>query len=560
MNDIFQIFKNLGPPKMAALGVVTIGLLGFFIYLATSLSTPNMALLYGDLNANDSAVIVTKLQSLSVPYDSNLNGSEILVPANDVGRLRMIIAGEGLPTGGSVGYELFNDMDNFGATNFLQNLNHVRALEGELARTISTLTPIQTSRVHLVLPKRELFNKQDQKATASVFIKIKPGVTLTKQQITAIQHLVSTAVPQLMPKQISIIDDKGNLLARGGTDSETDDYLLTEAKDQKLAIETRLTDTIENLLSRSLGYGKVRAEVNADVNFDRVTSNTEKYDPDGQVVRSTQTVEEDTQNQSKEQNDASTVGNNLPGPAGAGGAGNTSNEKTTRIQETVNYEITKTVTNKIQEIGQLNKLSVAVLVDGIYQTDASGTKTYSPRPKEEMDKIETLVKSAIGFDAKRGDVVEVINMQFSTEMDLPSVASEDTSLMGVLKQNMVRISEVGILGVVAILVILLVVRPMIVRLLERSPGEMDQLAYASANENQQLANAQAALTGSQGAETNKLTHSSGEAMDEKIEQMMDLNQVEGRVRASTIKKVGEIVKKHPDEAVNIIRGWMNQDA
>jgi flagellar M-ring protein FliF len=557
MNDIFQIFRNLGPPKMAALGVVTIGLLGFFIYLATSLSTPNMALLYGELNANDSAVIVTKLQSLGVPYDSNLNGSEILVPANDVGRLRMIIASEGLPTGGSVGYELFNDMDNFGTTNFLQNLNHVRALEGELARTISTLTPIQTSRVHLVLPKRELFNKQDQKATASVFIKIKPGVTLSKQQITAIQHLVSTAVPQLMPRQISIIDDKGNLLARGGTDSETDDYLLTEAKDQKLAIETRLTDTIENLLSRSLGYGKVRAEVNADVNFDRVTLNTEKYDPDGQVVRSTQTVEEDTQNQTKEQNDASTVGNNLPAGAAGAGAGNSSNEKTTRTQETVNYEITKTVTNKIQEIGHLNKLSVAVLVDGVYQTDASGTKTYAPRSKEEMDKIETLVKSAIGFDAKRGDVVEVINMQFSTETDLPNTAPEDTSLMGVLKQNMVRISEIGILGVVAILVILLIVRPMIVRLLKRPAGyDANQLAYANSNENQQLANAQAALTGSTEA---RLTPP-GEAMDEKIEQMMDLNQVEGRVRASTIKKVGEIVKKHPDEAVNIIRGWMNQDA
>lgn len=558
MNDIFQIFRNLGPPKMAALGVVTVGLLGFFIYLATSLSTPNMALLYGELNANDSAVIVTKLQSLGVPYDSNLNGSEILVPANDVGRLRMIIASEGLPTGGSVGYELFSDMDNFGTTNFLQNLNHVRALEGELARTISTLTPIQTSRVHLVLPKRELFNKQDQKATASVFVKTKPGVNLSKQQITAIQHLVATAVPQLMPRQISIIDDKGNLLARGGTDSETDDYLLTEAKDQKLAIETRLTDTIENLLSRSLGYGKVRAEVNADVNFDRVTLNTEKYDPDGQVVRSTQTVEEDTQNQSKEQNDASSVGNNLPAGAAGAGAGNSSNEKITRTQETVNYEITKTVTNKIQEIGHLNKLSVAVLVDGVYQTDASGTKTYAPRSKEEMDKIETLVKSAIGFDAKRGDVVEVINMQFSTETDLPNAAPEDTSLMGVLKQNMVRISEIGILGVVAILVILLIVRPMIVRLLERPSGyDTNQLAYANSNENQQLANAQAALTGSQSADA-RLTPP-GEAMDEKIEQMMDLNQVEGRVRASTIKKVGEIVKKHPEEAVNIIRGWMNQD-
>lgn len=559
MNDIFQIFKNLGPPKMAALGIVTIGLLGFFIYLATSLSAPNMALLYGELNANDSAVIVTKLQSLGVPYDSNLNGSEILVPANDVGRLRMIVASEGLPSGGTVGYDLFNDMDNFGTTNFLQNLNHVRALEGELARTISTLTPIQTSRVHLVLPKRELFNKQDQKATASVFLKIKPGVSLTKQQITAIQHLVATAVPQLMPKQISIIDDKGNLLARGGTDSEADDYLLTEAKDQKLAIETRLTDTIENLLSRSLGYGKVRAEVNADVNFDRVTLNTETYDPDGQVVRSTQTVEEDTQNQSKEQNDASTVGNNLPAGAAGAAAGNSSNEKTTRTQETVNYEITKTVTNKIQEIGHLNKLSVAVLVDGVYQTDANGTKTYAPRSKEEMDKIETLVKSAIGFDAKRGDVVEVINMQFSTETDLPNVAPEDTSLMGVVKQNMVRISEIGILGIVAILVILLIVRPMIVRLLERPAGyDPNQLAYANSNENQQLANAQAALTGSTEA---RLSHvPSGEAMDEKIEQMMDLNQVEGRVRASTIKKVGEIVKKHPEEAVNIIRGWMNQDA
>lgn len=554
MNDLFKTFKNLGPSRIAILGVMTVVLLGFFIYLASRMTNTNMSLLYSDLSPADGSAIISRLESMNILYDATMDGSQIYVPADEVGRVRMSVAADGLPSGGSVGYEIFNDSDNFGTTNFVQNINHLRALEGELARTISTLSQIQNARVHLVLPKRELFNRQEQRSTASVFIKPRPGVSLTRQQILAIQHLVAMAVPQLAPKQISVIDDKGNLLARGGANPQED--IITDAKEQKIALEMRLTETIESLLGRSLGYGKIRAEVNAALNFDQIQTNIESYDPDGQVVRSTQTVEEITESQSNDSNQGVSVTNNIPGAA-EDASGATNNEKANRIEETVNFEITKTITSRIQEIGEIKRLSVAVLVDGVYQTAADGTQTYQPRSEEELGKIESLVQSAIGFDSQRGDTIEVVNMQFSNETELSDVDEDPNSFMNLVKRDMVRVTELVILGAVSILIMLLVVRPILMRLLER-PKEMKQLSYPNEPPPELPANATA-----EQIEKNteaQLAYEKAESAENIIEQMLDINQVEGKVRASSIKKVGEIIKQHPSDAVNIIRGWMNQES
>jgi flagellar M-ring protein FliF len=343
---------------------------------------------------------------------------------------------------------------------------------------------------------------------------------------------------------VSIVDEQGNLLARGPQDEAGTS---ADAEEMRLAYENRMRRSIEELLQRSLGYGKVRAEVTAEMDFDRVTTNSETFDPDGQVVRSTQTVEE--QSESLEgASDAVTVANNLPDPTLEEG-GEQSRSSNARTEETVNYEITKTVETHVREAGTVKRLSVAVLVDGIYTPAEDGTSTYQPRSAEELEQIAKLVRSAVGFDQERGDTVEVVNMPFVDA----SAELEDVDAMpfGLEKNDLIRIGEMLVLGVVAILVMLLVVRPLIGRLLDGAQGAADQNLLADQSMTP-------ALAGPAGGPA-ELPPPSGEALRDvasEIDKMIDINQVEGRVRESSLKKISELVDRHPEEAVNIMRGWM----
>jgi flagellar M-ring protein FliF len=547
--------RNLGPVRLAAMGVVALGLIGFFFYLMTRLSTPDMALLYSDLDPKDGGAIVRQLEEQKVPHQVNAEGTRIMVPADQVGRLRMVMAQAGLPAGGSIGYEIYDKPEGFGTTSFVQGVNHLRATEGELARTVATLGPVLQARVHLVLPKREMFSRTQQTATASVFLKLRPGQQLKREQVVAIQHLIVAAVPQLEPNQISIIDDRGNLLARGlgnGGDANTQ----ANADEKKLAYEQRTTRVIEDLLSRSLGFGKVRAEVTADLDFDRITTSSEIFDPESQVIRSTQTVEDNNESTDRDALDPVTVANQLPtGDANQSAAGASSRTKGTRTEETINYEISKTVKSHVRESGQVRRLSVAVLVDGMYTPNAEGgAPAYAPRSKEEMAQIEALVRSAIGFDAVRGDTVEVINMRFATP-DAEFADGSEAIFLGMAKDDLFRIAEMVVLAIVAILVILLVIRPLMARAFERNDGAAGEDEAERLLTDQSAAQAQ--LMGP-GALAQDLALEDAQAGEE-LEQMIDINRVEGRVRASSLRKVGEIVDKHPEEAVSIIRSWLYQE-
>ncbi len=308
MNPFIQTIRSLGPARLAGMGAVAVGIVAFFLYLTTQLTSPNLALLYGELSADDSVKIVNRLDSMNVPYTQEEGGTRILVPANQVPRLRMAMAAEGLPNGGSVGYELFDQSDLLGTTSFLQNLNHVRAVEGELARTISSLAQIQAARVHLVMPRRELFSREHREPTASIAVRVRAA--LRTSQVEAIQHLVAAAVPGLTPGRVSIIDDKGTLLARG--DETEDGAPARSAESSRREYERALARSVETLLEQSVGIGKVRAEVSLEMDFDRVTTSEERFDPDGQVVRSTVTEEEAEERAEADANPAVTVGNNIP--------------------------------------------------------------------------------------------------------------------------------------------------------------------------------------------------------------------------------------------------------
>ncbi len=549
-----QTLRNLGAARLGAIAIVGIGLLGFFVFLTGRLSQPNMELLYADLQGSDAGAIAKKLDELKVPYKVDDTGSRIMVPQDQVGRLRMQMAQSGLPSGGSIGYEIFDKGESFGATSFIQNINQLRALEGEMARTIGTLDGIEQARVHLVLPKREMFSRTEATATASVFLKLRPGVHLNPEQISAIQHLLAASVPKLDPAQVAIVDDHGKLLARGmGTD--TPEAMAANGDEKRQAYEHKLGRTIEELVGRTVGYDKVRAEVSADLDFDRITTNSETYDPEGQVVRSTSTVDDKADAQDRDPMDSVTVQNNVPGGAGADshGAGPITSNRTNRNEETVNYEISKTVKSQVREIGQVRKLSVAVLVDGLYTPDPKGgSPLYSPRSKEELDQITALVRSAVGYDPVRGDTLEVVNMRFAVPEGEFTGASD--MLLGMPKEDLFRIAEMLILAVVAILVILLVVRPLITRAFERPVESEDDMEKLLAEQ----AQLPAQLAAPAGALAQDLALEAAQA-DEELEQMIDINRVEGRVRASSLRKVGEIVEKHPEEAVSILRNWLYQE-
>jgi flagellar M-ring protein FliF len=548
VNGFFQLIRNLGPARLLTLALIAAGTIAFFYYLANKVNAPEMGLLYSDLDLKDSGQIVQKLESLNVPYELRAQGSQILVPVDQATKLRMSMAEIGLPHGGSVGYEIFDKTDQFGPSQFVENINQVRALEGELERTITSISLVQSARVHLVLPQRQLFSRDRQEASASIVVKVRGK--LSSGQVAAIQHLVAAAVPDLNPNRVSIVDDQGNLLARGDGDAATA-LNSSNAEEMRVNYESRMARNVEQLLERSVGAGKARVDVHAEMNFDRVTTNSESYDPDGQVVRSTQ-----TDNQSDSSGNAAgaavSVSTNLPNgqtaPASATtGGGDNKQTKSTHTQETVNYEISKTIKNQVSDQGTVKRLSVAVLVDGVTDVGADGKKTYKPRSADELKQLTTLVRSAVGYDEKRGDTVEVVNMPFAGAEE-PPAAPAAWNLMGLEKSDLLYLGTTAGTALIGLLILMLVIKPMIGRFLDtaKNLGGSAMPALAAA-----------------GGPAAALPAPGGTAMARVPPvpqgEMIDIGQVEGRVAASSIKKIGEIVDKHPDEAVAIVRSWMYQD-
>lgn len=559
MSQLLQMLRNLGPMRLAALGGTILAVIIFFAFLATKMASGPMALLYNNLDPSDGGAIISQLESMKIPYEVSANGTSVKVPTEQVGRLRMTMAEQGLPRGGSIGYEIFDQKDGFSTTSFVQNINHMRAMEGELARTISTLAPIQTARVHLVMPKREMFSQTEQKASASVFLKLKSSAALGKEQVGAIRQLIAAAVPGLHPEQISIVDDRGNLLAKA-TDGQSSEAQASTQEDMRRNFEKAQIGKIEELLSRTIGYGKVRAEVSVEMDFDKITTSSEIYDPESQVVRSTQTVSEAGTSSEAGGQGVSAQGNLPAGGAAAAGGGSSNNNN--RSEETVNYEINKTVRNHVRESGTIKKQSVAVLVDGLYEADAEGKQIYKPRSKDELEQIKTLVRSAVNIDTARGDSVEVVNMQFSSSTDGQSAAS-DNPLAAFMTPDIMRLTESLIMGLLGLLAILLVVRPILRQVLDGATMAVgNELAGSGAGGGNMLAGGMsggtAKLAPPGGALSSQIA-SEAEEDENAFEKMIDISRVEGRVKASSLKKVGEIVEKHPEEAVGIIRNWIYQE-
>lgn len=542
MNALIEFVRTLGAARLAAMGAVTAVLIGFFAFVIVRVSTPVMAPLFTELSLDDSANILKELDSQGIPYELRADGSTIMVPKPQVTRLRMKLAETGMPRGGSVGYEIFDKSDALGTTSFVQNVNHLRALEGELARTIRSIDRVAAARVHLVIPERQLFSRDKQDASAAIVLKLRGS--LDSSQVRAIRHLIASAVRGLKPERISIVNEHGQLLADGSGDQT--DPVASGMEERHAAFEKRIKDQVQSIVSSVVGPGRARVQVSAEIDYSRVQQTSDTYDPESKVARSTQTREESAG--SANTAEGVSVGNEIPGgkQRGAQPEAPQQRDQSKKSEEIVNYEISRTTRSETIEAGRVKKISVAVLVDGNYTRSDKGEMTYQPRSKEEMDRITSLVRTAIGFDQKRGDQVEVVNLRFA-EMPVVPEISEPGGLFSMLRFTTDDIFQgVQLLVIVLLsgLVLVFVIRPLVRRII--TP---DESVAALAPEMAPPLAPQAAIE----APPAQLARP-----DNPAAKLIEVAKIQGELQAQSIQKVGELADRNPHETVSIVRQWMHE--
>ncbi len=379
----------------------------------------------------------------------------------------MSLAGEGLPKGGGIGYEIFDKSDALGTTSFVQNINNLRALEGELSRTIRGLDRVVAARVHLVLPERPLFSRDKVEPSASIVLKVHG--TLEAQQVRAIRHLVASAVNGLKPQRVSIVDEAGHLLADGTGDGDNvGDVSVDERRSsvREAAARPGRGDRFVRCRPRSSAHpGQRRFRFqprHADVGQIRSRGPRGAFEPNARGNRPRRTTAATARSRSATRYPAAIRSRRRPPDANAG----TPRDQSKKSEEIVNYEISKTTKTEVIEGGRVNRISVAVLVDGTYAKNDKGDVTYQPRSKEEIDQIAALVRTAIGFDQKRGDQVEVVNLRFAETPATPiTEPSGWLSALQFTKDDIMRAIEMVVMGLLGFVVLLMVVRPLVRRVL-----------------------------------------------------------------------------------------------
>lgn len=535
--------RGLGMPRLVMLGGAGLAVLGLLAWFALRAGQPPMALLYGDLDPRDAGQVVAALDRARVPYRIESGGTRILAPEDQVPRLRLTLAREGLPQGGSVGYEIFDRGESLTTTPFQQDVNRLRALEGEIARSIRQLSGVRGARVHLVLPRREAFSRDRGEAQASVVLTMQGAQRLDREGVQAVLHLVATAVPGLRPQSISIVDSRGALLARGGQ-ALAGPGMATSQEEIRHAQELRIARAVEEMLERILGPGRVRAEASVEMDFDRVQTTEERFDPENQVPRSQQSSQESSRGS---EGGAATVQNNVPNADPNGGA---STSQESRSEETTNFEIGRTTRNTVREHPVVKRVSVAVLVDGVWEPQAGGSPAFRERNAEEIARIASLVQSAVGYDERRGDRVQVVSLRFA-EPPAADVAAPGMFDLSFSSTTIARLAESAIFALVALVAILLVARPAVGRLvtLAARPAVTADGAGVPA-----LAGAAGGAAALPGGQQPALT-----ATTEEDAAMVSLAMVEGQMRASSITRLQELVDRHPEDALNVVRRWMTPE-
>lgn len=556
MNGIVNQFSKFGAARLAAMLGVTLALVGFFAFVMVKMSQPAMGVLFSDLSSSDVSAILKDLDTRGVKYELRGDGQTVLVDRTVVPRLRLDLASKGIPAGGGVGYEIFDKGDAFSSTSFVQNINHLRALEGELSRTIRSIGRVQAARVHLVIPEKRLFERDREPPRASIALKL--AGELDAAQVRAVRHLVASAVDGLKPERVSIVDERGRLLADGAQGEQGMAGLGIE--ERQTAVEKRTKLQIEDIVASIVGHGRARVQVSAQIDANRVESRSETFDPESRVLRSSQNRTENAT--TTEGGGAVTVGNELPGAQQNQGGQQAPKDASSKNEEVVNYEISKTTRTEVLEGGRVKKLSVAVLVDGSYTRNGNDI-VYQPRPPEELERIQQLVRTAIGFDEGRGDKVEVVNLRFAEAPPAITETPEQSliqQLMAVTKEDLLRGAELVVIALLTLIVLMVVVRPLVKQMLAPDPAALRQIPSFARN------GAVIVDGTSDGEGGNPFASVSGSGgppaipMEAPSERMLAVAQIKGQLKAQSVEKIGALVSQNPADTVAVLRGWIHEKA
>ena len=532
-------FLNLSPSqKLLLIGAISVAL-ALIIVLLVWTGRPSYDILFADLSKKDAAEIIDKLKEKKIDFRLEEGGKTILVPSGKVYELRLEFASMGLPEEGVIGYEIF-DKSNIGMTDFLQKLNYRRALEGELTRTIEEIDAVEKARVHIVIPETRLFQEDQKQPTASVILKLNRARSLSPAKVNGIAHLVASSVEGLEPENVTIVDTRGRILSNN---NNPDDLLTMSATqlDFRKKVEDYLTQKAQSMLDRVFGPGNAIVRVNADLDFNQVKKTIEQYDPDNTVVRSEEINEQVTPS-----------GNQANGNGGGAVAAKSTNTIT-------NYEINRTLQQVVESVGNIQHLSVAVLINNkkekVENTDGDTEIKSVPRDPQELTVVEDIVKRAVGFQEERGDEISVNNVDFS----LPTA---DEELYNLDEENPWSIPNIieKVLIFLAIIGAMVIMQSLFKQVKERNDALQTQLRVLK-GEDELLP---ALPAGAAGAESPHAlesgqrplaTTSEEDTMISSEDFFKDVHKVN-----EFNEKIRSYIKENPETATNLLKIWLMEDA
>ena len=476
-DTILQNFQALTMPQRIGLVVLLALGIAMIPVLALMGKDPDMGVLFANLEREDVQAIVSNLGQQGIPYEVSPSGDSIKVPSEKVHELRLQMATEGLPESSGVGFEIF-DRVGLGVTQFVQKMNYRRALQGELARTISQISEVEKTRVHLVIPERRLFTTDQQPAQAAVVLTLRRGGKLSQAQVQGVTHLVSSSVEGLDPSEVTVVDSHGQVLSN--TVAQKEAQLTTSQVEMQRGVERDLEGRVQSMLDKVLGRHKSVVRVSTTLDFRQVEVTEETYDPESQVVRSENRSQEKVTEESALAGGVPGVRSNVPNDGEVTEGSRPKEAK--RKNETLNYELNRKVSKIIEPTGSIKRLSVAVLVDGTYapadganaEADPGETELkYVPRSEEEMNKLIDIVKKAVGFSEQRGDEIEVVNTPF----EAAPLKEGDEHVVTVVQSFLATwggLIKPAVFLLLGLLVLLFVVRPMVTSLIT-PPAEPVQI-------------------------------------------------------------------------------------
>jgi flagellar M-ring protein FliF len=517
INQVMTLIGTMPLSKKLSMVFVLMLVVTGFAFMFIWANQTDYQVLFNNLSPEDGGAIVSKLRETRVPYKVEANGTLIMVPADKVHELRLSLAGEGLPNGGQVGFEIFDEAD-FRTTKFVQELNYRRALQGELSRTINQFEEVKRSKVFIVLPKETLFVDEQKPASASIQLDLKSN--LPQNKMASIAHLVANAVEGLEPENVTVVDTKGRLIFKGGPRDESSALLSNAQLDYKGKVEEEIRKNVQTMLEGIVGPGKAIVRVNAEIDFNKTTLNQEEYDPSAPAVRSERNLQESSETNEGEKESSQTLINQRSGvvPASTG-----NRQASSKKDVATNYEINKTTRTIFKPAGTIKRLSVAAVIDGTYQDekteDGTATKRYIPRSDTELKKFEDIVKKAMGYNEDREDQVTAISFPFSESIIADAMTGDEGqgfdffSLLKGYKGSLINLFLVA-------LVFFLVVRPLL--------KGLKDMAVSTVVE--------------RGGE---LSEGSGEVPQ--IPEPKEINQKE---------KILEITKNSPEKSHQLLKGWI----